>query len=47
MKPSLGFYFSSKQRWTGNIAYINVFNRGNVVKENFISVSLAIGVKLF
>ncbi|MBC7625992.1 hypothetical protein [Ferruginibacter sp.] len=47
MKPSLGFYFSSKQRWTGNIAYINVFNRGNVVKENFTSVSLAIGVKLF
>ena len=47
IKPSFGFYFSSKQRWTGKIAYINVFNRGNVVKENFSSVSFAIGVKLF
>lgn len=47
IKPSFGFYFSNKQRWTGKIAYINVFNRGNVVKENFTSVSFAIGVKLF
>lgn len=47
VKPSFGFYFSNKQRWTGKIAYINVFNRGNVVKDNFTSASFAIGVKIF
>lgn len=47
IKPSFGFYFSSKQRWSGKISYINVFNRGTVVKENFTSVSFALGVRLF
>ena len=47
IKPSFGFYFSSKQRWTGKISYINVFNRGTVIKENFSSVSFSLGVKLF
>jgi hypothetical protein len=45
IKPSLGFFFSKKQRWTGRISYINVFNR--IGKTDFSSVSLAIGHKLF
>lgn len=47
IKPSLGFYFSNKQKVTGKISYINVFNRGEIIKENFVSWSLAFGVKLF
>ena len=47
IKPSLGFYFSKSQRWTGKLSYINVFNRGNAIREDFGSLSLALGVKLF
>ena len=47
IKPSLGFYFTKSQRWTGKVSYINIFNRGNVTKQDFGSLSLALGVKLF
>lgn len=47
IKPSFGFYFSKNQRWTGKISYINVFNRTKIVKEDFGSLSAAIGIKLF
>ncbi len=47
IKPSLGFYFPKSQRWTGKISYINIFNRGNVIKKDFGSLSLAVGLKLF
>lgn len=47
IKPSVGWYFSKRQRWTGKIAYINVFDRTKLVNEDFGSVSLAIGRKLF
>jgi len=47
IKPSFGFYFSKTQRWTGKISYINIFNRTQGVKEDFGSLSLAIGFKLF
>ena len=47
IKPSLGFYFSKKQRWTGKVSYINVFNRTKIINEDFGSLSLAIGLKLF
>ncbi|MBC6490690.1 hypothetical protein ACFSQD_00905 [Flavihumibacter stibioxidans] len=47
MKPSFGFYFSEKQRWTGKVSYINVFNRDKKTKEDFGSISLSLGVKLF
>ncbi len=47
IKPSLGFYFSKTQRWTGKVSYINVFNRTKIVNEDFGSLSLALGVKLF
>ena len=47
IKPSFGFYFSKTQRWTGKISYINVFNRTEVAKADFGSLSLSIGLKLF
>ena len=47
IKPSFGFYFSKTHRWTGKISYINVFNRTKVGNEDFGSLSLAIGLKLF
>ncbi|MGE5106902.1 MAG: hypothetical protein ACM3H8_05130 [Sphingobacteriales bacterium] len=47
IKPSFGIYFSKTQRWTGKLSYINVFNRTSVAKEDFGSLSLSIGLKLF
>ena len=47
IKPSFGFYFPKTKRWTGSISYINIFNRDKKTKQNFSSLSLAIGVKLF
>ena len=47
VKPSFGFYLSQNQRWTGKISYINVFNRDKATKEDFGSISLSLGIKLF
>lgn len=47
IKPSFYFYFSKSQKWTGKISYINIFNRGKTIKEDFGSLSLAVGLKLF
>lgn len=47
IKPSFGFYFSKTQKWTGKVSYINVFNRIQVTNEDFGSLSLAIGLRLF
>jgi hypothetical protein len=47
IKPSLGFYFDRNQKWTGKFSYINIFNRDIETKEDFGSVSFAIGLKLF
>jgi hypothetical protein len=47
IKPSLGFYFSKSKKWTSKISYINIFNRGNITKEDFGSFSLAVGLNLF
>ena len=47
IKPSLGFYFSKTQRLTVKLSYINVFNRTKIIKEDFSSISLAFGLKLF
>lgn len=47
VKPSLGFYLSSHRRWTGRIAYINIFNPQKPSTRDFGSVSLSLGVKLF
>ena len=46
IKPSFGFYFSKSQKWTGKISYINIFNRDRKAKEDFSSLSLAVGLKL-
>jgi hypothetical protein len=47
IKPSFGFYFSKTKTWTGTVSYINVFNRSKVASEDFGSLSLSIGLKLF
>ncbi len=47
IKPSVGFYFSKNQKWIGKLSYINVFNRVKIVNEDFGSLSLAIGLRLF
>jgi hypothetical protein len=47
IKPSFGFYFSEKKKWTGRVSYINVFNRNKSTKNNFGSICFAIGLKLF
>ena len=47
IKPSFGFYFSKSQRLTGKFSYINIFNRYKTTKEDFGSLSLAVGIKLF
>lgn len=47
VKPSFGFYFAKNKRWTGKVSYINVFNRDKTTKEDFGSLSLAIGLNLF
>lgn len=47
VKPSVGFYFPSNQKWTGKVSYINVFNRDKKTKEDFGSISFALGVRLY
>lgn len=47
IKPSFGFYFSKSQKWTGKVSYINVFDRYKATKDDFGSLSVAIGLKLF
>ena len=47
IKPSFGFYFSKNQKWIGKVSYMNVFNRSSSTNEDFGSLSLAIGIKLF
>lgn len=50
IKPSIGIYFSKKQKVTGRISYINVFNRElnyqETTKDDFGSISFAIAIKL-
>ena len=47
IKPSFGCYFTNSQKWTGKISYINIYNRDKTTKEDFGSLSLAIGLQLF
>ncbi len=47
IKPTVGLYFPKSQRWVAKISYINIFNRDNTTKEDFGSLSFAIGLKLF
>jgi hypothetical protein len=47
LKPSFGFYFSESHRWIGKISYIHIFDRDKATKEDFSSLSFAVGLKLF
>lgn len=47
VKPAFGFYFNASQKWRGQIAFTNVFNRGETVKGDFGSVSFSIATRLF
>lgn len=47
IKPSVGFYFTKEQKWTGKLSYINIFNRTAVTGEDFESISLAVALRLF
>ena len=47
LKPAVGFYFSKNKRWTGKIAFINIFNREPSIDRDFGSLSLSVGLKLF
>ena len=47
LKPSFGFYFSESHRWTGKVSFINIFNRDETTNDDFGSISVSIGVKLF
>jgi hypothetical protein len=47
IKPSVGFYFSKSKRGTANISYINIFNRDRVTKQDFGSICVSLGFKLF
>jgi hypothetical protein len=47
IKPSLGFYFSKNQRVTGKLSFINIFHREETSNQDFGSISVALGIKLF
>jgi hypothetical protein len=47
IKPSIGFYFTKTHCCMGKLSYINIFNRDKATKEDFGSLSLAIGIRLF
>lgn len=47
IKSSYGIYFSETQKWTVKISYINIFNRDKRSREDFGTISLAVGFKLF
>ena len=47
IKPSVGFYFSTSQKWSGKISYINIFNRDKATQQDFSYLSIGVGLKLF
>ena len=47
IRPSIGYYFSPSQKWTSRLYFTNVFNRNKQTTDDFGSLSLAIGLKLF
>lgn len=47
LKPSVGAYFSSNHRWTGKVSFMNVFNRIKAAQQDFGSLSIGLGYKLF
>ena len=47
IKPSLGFYFSENQRWSGKVSFINIFNRTSTPRRDFGSISFSLGLRIF
>ena len=47
LKPSLGYYLSKKQKCTVKISYLTIVHRDRVTNEDFSSLSLSFGVRLF
>ena len=47
IKPAVGFYFPASKRWEAKVAYINIFDRNKSTKQDFGSLTFAIGIKLF
>ncbi len=47
IKPSFGYYFSDKQNCMGKISFVNIFDRGTDRREDFGSVTVSVGWRLF
>lgn len=47
IKPCVGIFFNQQQKWTAKFSYINIFNRTKSNGEDFSSISIALGLKLF
>jgi hypothetical protein len=47
IKPSLTIFPTKRQTVFFKGSHITVFNRGNVIKENFVSWSVGVGLKVF
>ena len=47
IKPSVGFFFPNNRRWTAKLSYIDIFNRDKKTGQDFTSISMAVGVRLF
>jgi hypothetical protein len=47
IKPSVGFYFSKKQRCTAAFSFATIYNRYKPASDDYKSVNIALGIRLF
>lgn len=47
IKPSIGYYFSTNKKWMSRLSFTNVFRRHKESGDDFGSISLSVGMKLF
>ena len=47
VRPSLGFYFSPKQKCMGRISFTNIFHRDRYTQQDLGLLSFSLGIKLF
>lgn len=47
VKPGIGFMLDKSNKFLVKASYNHIFNRENVIDENFASVSIGVGVKIF
>lgn len=47
IKPSVGFYFSKKQRCTAAFSFATIYNRYKPASDDYNSVNIALGIRLF